>query len=373
MTGRLESELERLKAEHGYRSLRAAQGRDFTSNDYLGLAQHPALREAAARAMDEDGAFGAGASRLLRGHHPRHHELEQRAAAFFGTQRALYLGSGYLANLALFSTLPGRHDAVVFDERIHASMKEGIHAAPAERFRARHNDLDSFEDCLRRAREEARDIWIAVESVYSMDGDIAPLDELLALAERYDATLIVDEAHATGVFGATGRGSCEGLDTARLVTLHTCGKALGVAGALICASDTAIDYLINKARPFIYSTAPPPMLAAGVSRALQLVDEEPWRREALRARTALAADMLRTRLGSNVAFAGTQIIPVILGEDARAVAVAGNLQKQGFDVRAIRPPTVAAGTSRLRISIHAGHSEAEIAELAAALTEAVAQ
>jgi 8-amino-7-oxononanoate synthase len=371
MSPRLESELERLKAEHLHRSLRLPAGRDFTSNDYLGLSRHPALREAAARALEEDRALGAGGSRLLRGHHPRHQELEQRAAAFFGCERALYFGSGYLANLALFSTLPSRHDAVIFDERIHASMKEGIHAAPAERFRARHNDLSSFEDNLRRARGQARDIWIAVESIYSMDGDRAPLTEILAMAERYDATLIVDEAHATGVFGPSGRGLCEGLDTNRLVTLHTCGKALGAAGALVCGPQTVIDYLVNKARPFIYSTAPPPLLAAAVSRALELVDEEPWRRGVLQARLRFAADILQKRLGSYLAFAGTQIVPVILGDDARALAVADAMQKQGFDIRAIRPPTVPAGTARLRIAIHAEHSEADIAEMAAVLAEAL--
>src|SRR5688572_6341027 len=260
---RLEEEIDRLKQAHGYRNLKPAQGRDFTSNDYLGFARHPALREAAMRALGHDGVIGAAGSRLLRGNHPLHEALERRAAEFFACGAALYFGSGYLANLALFTTLPGRHDAVVFDEAIHASMKEGIHAGVAERYRARHNDLESFAENLKRARENGADaLWIAVEGVYSMDGDLAPLPQLAALAHEHDATLIVDEAHATGIFGPTGRGVSEGLRPERVIALHTCGKALGVAGALVCGPAIVVEYLINRARPFIYSTAPAPLLAA---------------------------------------------------------------------------------------------------------------
>jgi 8-amino-7-oxononanoate synthase len=247
-------------------------------------------------------------------------------------------------------------------------MKEGIHAAPAERYRAEHNDLDSVEDCLKRARgSTVRDIWIAVESVFSMDGDLAPLAELQSLAERYDATLIVDEAHATGVFGTGGRGLCEALPADRLITVHTCGKALGVAGALVCASRVVIDYLINKARPFIYSTAPPPLLAAALICALDLVEKEPWRRERLQAMTRFAADQLRGQIGEPVRFGGSQIIPILLGEDARALAVARQMQNEGFDVRAIRPPTVPQGSARLRMSLNAMHSESDIASFTDAL------
>jgi 8-amino-7-oxononanoate synthase len=371
---RLEGELDRLKAEHGYRSLRTAQGRDFSSNDYLGFATHPALIAAAHEGLDASGAVGAAGSRLLRGHHRLHQELEAAAAQFFGSEAALYFGSGYLANLALFSTLCARRDAIVFDERIHASMKEGIHAAPAERYRARHNDPADVEANLRRAREKgAQELWLAVESVYSMDGDLAPIDDLQMLARRYDATLIVDEAHGTGVFGANGRGLCEGLESSRLITVHTCGKALGVAGALVCAPRLVVEYLINKARPFIYSTAPPPFLAAALTRALRLIDEEPWRRQTLHGRIGTAADALVKSTGVATAFAGSQVLPVILGNAARAMAVAEGLQARGFDVRAIRPPTVPDGTSRLRISIHATHSEAEIVALADAVAACMAE
>jgi 8-amino-7-oxononanoate synthase len=360
-----QAEIERLQQSHRHRALALPNGVDFTSNDYLGLAQHPALREALIAALERDGIVGAGGSRLLRGHHEEHARLEEFAAEFFGAERALYFGSGFLANFALFTTLLDRHDAVVFDERIHASVKEGVHASSASRYRARHNDLDSYANELNRARENgARQIIVAVESVYSMDGDLAPLTELSTLARRSDAVLVVDEAHATGVFGTRGRGLTEGLQGA--ITLHTCGKALGVAGALVCASATTIDYLINRARPFIYSTAPPPCLAAAVTRALQLVDEEPWRRE----RVLALATLAHGELSPQAPFAGSQIVPVIIGADDEALSVAQRVQEAGFDVRAIRPPTVPEGTARLRVSINAGHSEDQIRALGSAMRAA---
>jgi 8-amino-7-oxononanoate synthase len=362
------AEMERLKEAHRTRRLSLGQGVDFTSNDYLGLAHHPALREAAIKALDRDGMLGAGGSRLLRGHHQAHADLEEFAAHFFGTGKALFVANGFVANYALFTTLCGRHDAVIFDERVHASVKDGIHASPASRFRARHNDLDSFESELRRARGNARRIFIACESVYSMDGDFAPLEGLDALARNYEAVLLVDEAHATGVFGAHGRGLGEALHGEHWIGLHTGGKALGVSGALICAAAPVIDYLINKARAFIYSTAPPPHLAAALQQALRLVDEEPWRRARVLERAAFA----RETLGAGQPAGGrSQIIPVILGEEAHTLDVARALQEAGFDVRAIRPPTVPDGTSRLRLSIHADHSEADIRGLAEALRSAM--
>jgi 8-amino-7-oxononanoate synthase len=367
MLAGIESELEELRRHSLHRDLAAAAGIDFTSNDYLGLARHPALREAAIQAL-EHGPIGATASRLLRGHSHAHAALEQFAAQYFGVQKTLFFGSGFLANLALFSTLLDRHDAVVFDERVHASVKEGIHASNAKRFRARHNEIQSYEDEMRRARTHGvRRLLVAVESVYGMDGDLAPLAELAQLAGEHDAALVIDEAHATGIFGIRGRGCGEILQTGDVISVHTCSKALGVAGALVCASDSVIDYLINKARPFVYSTAPPPLIATAVMRALQLVDEEPWRRK----RVLTLAQFARAALSPHAVFSGSQIIPVVLGDAERAVSVALILQRAGFDVRAVRPPTVAEGTSRLRVSIHADHSESEIAALADALHSAL--
>jgi len=197
---------------------------------------------------------------------------------------------------------------------------------------------------------------------------MAPLAELSRLAAAFEATLVVDEAHATGIFGARGRGCTEDLPQHDVLSVHTCGKALGVAGALVCASEPVIDYLVNKARPFIYSTAPPPVIAAMVMRALQLLHEEPWRRVSLLQRARSAHDALCPES----AFRGTQIIPVILGDSGRAIAVATALQERGFDVRAVRPPTVPEGTSRLRISVHANHQESDVAQLSDALRTALA-
>lgn len=358
-----EAELEELRQRGLYRTLAPAGGVDFTSNDYLGLSRHPALRAAAIEAL-QTSPVGASASRLLRGHSDAHAELEQSAAEFFGTPKALFFGSGFAANFALFSTLLTRHDAVVFDEQIHASVKEGIHASPAKRFRARHNDVQAFEDALRKARSsKARRLLIAVESVYSMDGDIAPLHELEKLARAHDAVLVIDEAHATGVFGPRGRGAGEGLTSENIISVHTCGKALGVSGALVCGPAVIADYLVNKARPFIYSTAPPPMIATAVKRALELVDEEPWRRRRVLDLARVAHDAICPA----AVFRGSQIIPVILGDAERTLNAAANLQRAGFDVRAVRPPTVPEGTSRLRISIHADHGENDIAALAETL------
>ncbi len=358
-------DVERLKGQHRYRSLNEAAGIDFTSNDYLGLSHHPALRQAIADAAFETDVIGAGGSRLLRGHHRAHAELEAFASSFFRAGKALFFATGFQANFALFTTLPHRHDAIVFDERIHASAKDGIHASLASRYKARHNDPDAFADAARRARAGgARQIWFAVESVYSMDGDVAPLADLAGLVRDMDAMLIVDEAHASAVYGATGRGLTEGFDHDRLITLHTCGKAIGVAGGLVCGPVAVIDYLVNTSRPFIYSTAPPPLIAIAVKRALRLVDEEPWRRQRLHERAALARRLFAERLQAGVSETGTQIVPVILGEDRRAVMTAAKLQEAGFDVRAIRPPTVPAGTSRLRVSISADRTEDEIGRLA---------
>lgn len=361
---RWQAEIERLQRSHRYRALTLPQGIDFTSNDYLLLSRHPALREAIIVALERDGMVGAGGPRLLRGHHEEHAKLEAFAASFFSAEKALYFGSGFLANYALFTTLADRHDAVVFDESIHASVKEGMHASAAERYRARHNDLASFEAELKRAKERgARAIFVAAESVYSMDGDLAPLEGLAELARRFDATLVVDEAHATGVLGSRGRGLADGIDA---ITLHTCGKALGVSGALVCASAGTVDYLINRARPFIYSTASPPCLAAAVLRALQLIDEEPWRRE----RVHKLARLAHAELNGDAPFAGSQIIPVIIGEDEAALSVAERVREAGFDVRAIRPPTVPEGSARLRVAINAGHTEEQIRALSTAIRAA---
>ena len=360
-------ELSRLKALGRYRSLKLPAGLDLSSNDYLGLSEHPALRQAAIEALQGGIEIGASASRLLRGHRQAHAELEAFAADYFDSPRSLFFTNGYQANFALVTALVKRDDTIVFDALCHASMRDGIYAVRSASLKIPHNDLDAFEHALKAPRAAGTNVWILVESVYSMDGDMAPVRELLALAEKYDAMLIVDEAHGTGVCGASGRGATEelsdlGFSHDRLIVLHTCGKALGVAGALVCASKPIIDYLINTARPFVYSTAPMPLQAVLVQRALELVQEEPERRQEL---AALKAHVAKCLPGVSVL---SQIVPIIIGGDDAAVALASALQAEGFDIRAIRPPTVPEGTARLRLSLRVGVTTDQLTAFAEALT-----
>jgi 8-amino-7-oxononanoate synthase len=360
-------ELGRLKALGRYRSLKLPAGLDLSSNDYLGLSEHPALRQAAIEALQGGIEIGASASRLLRGHRQAHAQLEAFAADYFESPRSLFFANGYQANFALVTALVKRDDTIVFDALCHASMRDGIYTVRSASVKIPHNDLDAFESALKAPRAAGTNVWILVESVYSMDGDMAPVRELLVLAEKYDAMLIVDEAHGTGVCGASGRGATEelsdlGFNHDRLIVLHTCGKALGVAGALVCASEPIVDYLINTARPFVYSTAPMPLQAVLVQRALELVQEEPERREALAALKAHAAKCLP---GISIS---SQIVPIIIGGDDAAVALAGALQAEGFDIRAVRPPTVPEGTARLRLSLRVGVTIDQLSAFAEALS-----
>jgi 8-amino-7-oxononanoate synthase len=343
-------------------------GHDFASNDYLGLAGAPELRAAVAAALDRGVAIGAGGSRLLRGNDPEHEALEAEAAGFFGSEGALYFSSGFAANSAIFSTLPAGRDLIVHDALIHASAHEGMKLGRAATVAASHNDVDAFADAIRRWRAGGTAAtgggraWIAVESLYSMDGDVAPLAELAELAEREQAFLIVDEAHATGVFGPDGRGLAHALEgRENVVTLRTCGKALGCEGALVCAPAVLIDMLVNKARGFIFSTAPSPLAAAAVRASLGLLRAQPERRE----RLARLIDHARAKLPAS----GSQIVPVIIGDDARTMEIAAALQHRGFDVRGIRPPTVPTGTSRLRISLTLNVDAAAVDALGRAIAE----
>lgn len=364
MMNQHQSALRRLEAQGRLRSLKPACGIDLSSNDYLGLRSHPALRKAALAAIEAGIDMGAGGSRLLRGHTEHHENLENFAAAHFGTEKALYFANGYQANLSIFTALPSRRDTIIFDSLIHASARDGIQASPAKHIRVAHNDLNAYEDALQSADGQK---WIAVEAVYSMDGDLAPIKELSALAQKYDAVLIVDEAHATGVFGANGKGLSEGQPADNLITLHTCGKALGVAGGLVCGPAWAIDALVNTARPFIYSTAPPPLQAVLVQKALEIVRDEPGRREKLFALVKLANEILP------VTDSPSQIIPIILGDDKNALEAALALQSEGFDIRAIRPPTVPEGTSRLRVSLNVNLDEKILRGFAAVLVPYLAR
>ncbi len=365
-----ERALDALLRRGRLRSLSRPTGLDFTSNDYLGLAGSDALKAAALAAIERGVPVGAGGSRLLRGNHDEHEALEAEAAAFFGAPSALFFGGGFPANTAIFSTLPARGDLIVYDELIHASVHDGMRLSKAERRAALHNDAESFDKLISdwRASGGVGQIWIAVESLYSMDGDRAPLDELKRIADCRDGTLIVDEAHATGVFGAEGRGlgaHLEGADN--VISLHTCGKALGVMGALVLGPKSIRDFLVNRARPFIYATAPSPLVAALVRAALDIARREPDRRRRLHDLIAHTGRELRAI--ASVAPSGSQIQPVIVGADEAAVAQADSLKVRGYDVRAIRPPTVPEGTARLRLAITLNVDEAAISGLIAAIAE----
>lgn len=364
--------LEGLRRKARLRSLAPQRGVDFTSNDFLALAGAPRLKAAIMAAMERGVPPGAGGSRLLRGNHSEHEALEVEAAEFFGAERVLYFGSGYAANSALFSTLPRREDLIVHDALIHASAHEGIAASKAASVSAEHNDANAFDEAIRNWRRSGGRgrPWIAVESLYSMDGDRAPLAALADIAERHEGFLVIDEAHATGVFGSNGRGLATGLEGRdNVLALHTCGKALGVSGALLAVPRVLADYLVNRARAFIYSTAPSPLMAAGVREALRMLDDEPERREALERLVAFVGHGLRSRFGKEQS--GSQIQPVVIGDNARALRIAETLQAQGFDIRAIRPPTVPEGTARLRLSITLNVDQEQIASMLDCLADAM--
>lgn len=365
-----ERDLSELSGRGRLRSLRGRSGIDFTSNDYLGLAESAELRQAAAEAVARGVPVGSGGSRLLRGNHPEHEALELEAAAYFGAETALYFGGGYVANFAIFSTLPQSGDLVVHDELIHASVHEGLRRGRADAVSVPHNDVEAFDTAIvrwRKAGGKGRP-WLSVESLYSMDGDSPDLVELLGVADRHEAMLVIDEAHATGVLGPQGRGlaaAFEGRDN--VITLHTCGKALGTVGGFILAPKVIRDFLVNRSRPFIFATAPSPLIAAITRAALELSRSKPERRERLAALVRFAGVELRRRC--HIEPSGSHIIPVIIGADQAAVTLAAALQRQGYDIRAIRPPTVPEGTARLRIALTLNVDEATVAHLFEALSE----
>ena len=366
---RYESALHALAAQHRMRALSPRAGLDFSSNDYLALAASSRLRIAITEAMSRGTAIGAGGSRLLRGNHPEHEELEARAATFFHAERALFFSSGYAANSALFATLPQSGDLVILDELIHASSREGVRAGRAASVASLHNDVSSVEDSIRiwRAAGGLGQIWIAAESLYSMDGDRAPLSDLMTLADKHEAFLVIDEAHATGVFGTDGRGLAENIEGRdNVIVLHTCGKALGGAGALLSLPRTLGDFLVNRCRAFIFSTAPSPLMAVAALEALAILKEEPQRREALESLVAHAGHQAKRHA---LSASGSQIFPVIIGDDLGVMQIASGLRERGFDVRGVRPPTVPKGTARLRLSITLNVAEADIARLFDALAE----
>jgi 8-amino-7-oxononanoate synthase len=347
---------------------------NFSSNDYLGLAGDPRLARAAAWAARRYGC-GAGASPLVSGHLPPLRKLESALARWEGAEASLVFSSGYAANLAVVGSLAGKMDGIFSDAGNHASLIDGCRLSRASIHVYRHNDMDHLEDLLRKVGRKVRRRLIVSDTVFSMDGDLAPLGQLLHLAERYDCLLVIDEAHATGVLGEPGRGVTDLLPAGswswdRLVKVGTLSKALGTQGGFVCGSRRLIDWLVNHARPYIFSTALAPPLAAAARRAVEVVQSEPQRR-----RQVLAlAERLRHELhglGVPLGPSSCQIVPLIVGEAHKAVVLSRRLENQGFLVPAIRPPSVPEGTSRLRISVTAGHTEADVMQLKVALRNAL--
>src|SRR5271168_4741035 len=365
----LQSGLRALVARDQYRALAEISGVNLCSNDYLGLAQNAALRQAVADALANCPRVGGTGSRLLSGHAGVWDELEGEFSDFAGTQAALYFGSGYAANIGLLTSLAGRDDVIFSDALNHASLIDGIRLCGTQKEIYAHLDLNMLESALRRHQGHRGRKYIVTETVFSMDGDVAPLAEILALADRYGAAIILDEAHATGVHGSGGRGiSADHRSSANniVAVVHTCGKALASSGAFVCGSEPLKGHLINRARSFLFTTALPPYMAAQVSAALALARGMDAERHVLQQNSRQLNATLRAQ-GWDTSASATQIVPVIVGENEDAVSSANFLQQHGFAVRAIRPPTVRAGTARLRFSLTAAIAPAELSRLAESL------
>ena len=342
----------------------------FCSNDYLGLANHPdviaALQESAAKF-----GVGSGASHLVAGHSSEHHALEEELAAFTGRDRALLFSTGYMANLGAITALVGQGDAIFEDRLNHASLLDAGLLSGARFQRFLHNDLTNLQNRLDKTESERK--LIVVDGVFSMDGDCAPLNELAALAQKNNAWLMVDDAHGFGCLGATGAGSAEyfGMTQENLpILMGTLGKAVGTFGAFISGSDVLIETLIQFSRSYIYTTAMPPAVAAATRVSLQLLQVETWRREHLQQ----LITHFRTgsqQLGLKLLNSSSPIQPIVIGDEARALAIAEQLEQRGILIIAIRPPTVAPGSSRLRITFSAEHTIAQVDQLLAALDDIV--
>lgn len=381
---RLAPALAARQRDHLYRQrrlLQSAQGTEvsvdgksyigFSSNDYLGLASHPEVTAALQRAADRYGV-GSGASHLVNGHSIEHHALEEELAAFTGRPRALLFSTGYMANLGAVNALVGKGDAVFEDRLNHASLLDAGLLSGARFQRFLHNDSSSLEQRLRASDAERK--LIVVDGVFSMDGDIAELPTMAALAQQHGAWLMVDDAHGFGCLGATGGGCAEhfGLSVAQLpILMGTLGKAFGTFGAFVAGSEVLIETLIQEARSYIYTTAMPPAVAAATRVSLRLLQAETWRRERLQ---ALIGRFRRgaEQLGLALMDSPTPIQPVLLGDESRTLAVAAHLQQAGFLVGAIRPPTVPKGSARLRITLCANHTDSQVDQLLDALGQAVA-
>ena len=340
----------------------------FCSNDYLGLANHPSLIAAMQAAAGNSGV-GSGASNLITGHHRYHDELEKKLAKFVDMPAALLFSTGYMANIGVLGALVGRGDAIFADKLNHACLNDGGYYSIAEFKRFAHNDVVALEKLLKSST--AKQKLIAVDAVFSMDGDIAPIPDYLRLCEQYDAYLYVDDAHGFGVLGEHGKGCLShfNIKSPRIMMMATLGKAAGVAGAFVAAEQVVIDYLIQNARSYVYSTPAPPALSATLIQSVTLIEQG----DDLRAHLQHLIATLKTNLQLKnwvLMPSDTAVQPLVIGSNHAAVSLSEHLQKLGFLVPAIRPPTVPKHTARLRISLSAAHSEQDVIQLANALNDA---
>ena len=367
----LSTALEEIKARDLYRQLRVIHGPQsarvqvdgqravlLSSNNYLGLAEHPALREAAIQALERYGC-GAGASRSISGTMESHRELEERIARFKGCEEALVFSTGYMANIGLLTTVVEEGDLILSDEFNHASIVDGCRLSRAEVWVYRHRDMDHLEDLLKRSTHRRR--LIVTDGVFSMEGDIAPLPAIRALADQYGPLVMVDDAHATGVLGEGGRGTAEHFDLMGRIDIQmgTLGKALGGFGAYVAGSRDLIDFLINRCRTFLYTTALPPAIAAIALAALEVVEREPQLRKRLWENTAYFKEGLES-LGFNMGMSETPICPILIGDNALTMEADHRLMARGVFVQGIRPPTVPPQGSRLRAALMATHTEKDL-------------
>jgi 8-amino-7-oxononanoate synthase len=368
---RIAAELDELRHQQLFRTLDHPSGIELSSNDYLGLASDPRLAAETIRAIHESGRVGSTGSRLLAGNSKDWERAEEEFAAFAGTEAALYFSSGYAANVGLLAALARPGDIVFSDSLNHASMIDGIRLSGARKEIYPHGDLARLEEALSLHRHDTGAKFIVTESLFSMEGDLAPLAELLVLARRHGAELIVDEAHAVGIFGPEGRGLAfeAGIAGEALAVVHTCGKALASAGAFVCGRREVKQYLVNRARTFIFSTAAPPYMAQQIRAAVALARAMDAERAHLRSISGAVREGLRAE-GFDVGTSASQIVPLMAGTSERVMALAGSLREEGFAVRAIRPPTVPEGTARLRLSLTATLEREKIERLIGACVRA---
>jgi 8-amino-7-oxononanoate synthase len=345
----------------------------FAGSNYLDLAHHPEVIEASVRAARDHGC-ASGGSRLISGNLPIHRHLEEELAELAGTEAALVFGSGYLANAGVIPALVGRGDVIVSDELNHASIIDGCRLARAETRVFPHGDLSALEETLRRVATNRRRVLLAVDGIYSMDGDVAPLVEMVTLARRYGAMLLLDDAHATGTLGARGGGTAEhlGVEGGVDVVVGTLGKALGSFGAFVSGSAALRELLVNVARSFIFSCALAPPQVEAARAGLRLLGREAWRRARLRSNGERLRRLLADR-GVSTHPSTTHIIPVVVGENQRAMAICEGLLERGFFAQGIRPPSVPQGSARLRLTPMATHREEEIEALADAVAGEVSR